>query len=148
MGSGRKSRARTAILVVAVAMVVAPLVLARIGPDRERVRTPEQRAVTACHRDVGRLVDHAWSYPDRDESAAPAASGGGWVVSGAVDGRRGSGHPRRWFVCSVRLIGHDATAPRRSTIVFDNRSDADAAATGYDTGHDLPAGLPGEIARS
>jgi hypothetical protein len=138
---------RATIVVFAGLVVVAPFVLARLLPEHEVVKTPQERAVTACHREVGKLVDFAWKYPKAHESVARASAGGDWVVSGAVDGRRGFGHPRRWFVCSVRLIGDDAFSPSRGTVVFDSESYAEEAATTYVAGLDWPAGLPGEIAR-
>lgn len=147
MGSNSRRNARFGIVCVAGLMVASPFLMARLTPDREVVRSPEQRAETACRREVGSLVDYAWNYPDAGKSIAKAATGGDWIISGAVDGRRGYSHPRVWYVCSVRLIEDEAYAPSRSTIVFDNSATADEAAVAYREGIDWPTGLPGEIDR-
>lgn len=148
-GMEDKSRrgVRIGIMCAAGLMVTAPFVMARLTPEREIVRSSEDRAEIACRRQVGELVDYAWNYPDAEQSIVKASTGDDWIVRGAVDGRRGFSHPRRWYVCSVRLIDKDAYSPTRSTIVFDNGEIADEAAVEYRAGNDWPAGLPGEVAR-
>lgn len=148
MGNGRSPKVWIAVAGVVGLMIVAPFLMARLSPVGEPVRSPEKRATAACHREVGKLVDYAWKYPSKQQEITQGPAEGEWVVSGAVNGKSGFGHPGRWFVCSGKLDGNNEFLPSRSIVVFDNPQTVEEAAAEYRAGGDWPAGLPGEVARS